>query len=299
MVCLEGGFFAYRLGLVATYDGSIVDSVGELHKPCTVLPKGCFQKAGRNRSQVTGSANPVVLKHLGRFGTYAGYPADREILEELQCVLGTNHPQAVGLCFFGGDFGQVLAVRDACRDRDSDFLSDLFSNACGYESPVFGSHVEITLVHRDSFHKRRVPLTYLEHGLGSLRVLAHVRRQIDAVRAKPVRLGYGHGRAHAVLARLVRAGGNDSPGPRLRPDNERFAPVFRVVSHFNGREEGVGIYQDDDSGPRGQQALLPGKVYQVRRDRVGVASTDPDGGSSREEAAREKVRRVFPADREL
>ena len=65
------------------------------------------------------------------------------------------------------------------------------------------------------------------------------------VRAKPDHPAHGHGRTDAVFPGLIGARGDHAAFVRPAADDDRFAPVFRVVALFHGGEKGVQVAEED------------------------------------------------------
>ena len=73
----------------------------------------------------------------------------------------------------------------------------------------------------------------------------HVDRQEDGVRAEPLGLDDGHGRAHAEGARLVGAGGDDPARAPAPADDDRQAAQLGAPRLLDRGEEGVHVDVED------------------------------------------------------
>jgi hypothetical protein len=101
--------------------------------PTLFLAKLLHEMLQRLPAQVAPGKDAHAVHLLGRLAPHAPDARHVEAVDELLCLIGMNHAEAVGLALVGGYLRQKLTVRHPCRGRQSgcldnallDFLGDI------------------------------------------------------------------------------------------------------------------------------------------------------------------------------
>ena len=198
-----------------------------------------------NCGHLADRPDPAVVQALCGLRSDAPQTLDRERMEEVELAVGWHDEQAVRLGDPARDLGEELRPRHADRDRETDAVAHIPTQArrdLGRRpgDPPHATDVEERLVDRQPFDERRRVLEDLEHRLAGLGVRRHPRGDDDRVGAESTRVPPAHRRSDAVRLGLVARREHDAC-----PDDHGTAAQACVVPLLDRREERVDVGVQD------------------------------------------------------
>ena len=227
------------------------------HAAAVVVVRQCVEVPARRASEhrherllrqlghLADRPDPAVVQALCGLRSDAPQTLDRERMEEVELAVGWHDEQAVRLGDPARDLGEELRPRHADRDRETDAVAHIPTQArrdLGRRpgDPPHATDVEERLVDRQPLDERRRVLEDLEHRLAGLGVRRHPRGDDDRVGAESTRVPPAHRRSDAVRLGLVARREHDAC-----PDDHGAAAQACVVPLLDRREERVDVGVQD------------------------------------------------------
>ena len=244
----EGVLGADRLPRPVGLDLPVAEAAGEV---VIIVAAGAeiVGEEGAALSAKVGAGDDSEARHLLRgLRADAVEARDRKRSDERLALARRHHAQAVRLVLVAGKLGEELVVGDPGRGGEAglgaDPGADLLGDDGGDADPlqVLGD-VEIGLVERERLDQLRIVGEDRADLLGDGAIGIEARLDEDEPGAAALRARRGHGRADAIVARLVAR--RSDHAAHSAADRDRLAAQRRIVALLDRGVEGVHVDMDD------------------------------------------------------
>ena len=200
----------------------------------------------RNLAQIIARKDAHAVHTCCRLRANAPKLLYRQIGYEVECLVGMNHGHAIWLAVVGSHLGKKLAIRNACRGCEMQFVGYALSYFSRYVyrhlyTFLIISNVEESLVNRQWLYLVGIVFEYLVHLLRHSLILFPIASHHYQLRAESVRSLYRHSGMNSPTACFIARRRHHTTRTVVAHRN-RFSAQFRIVSLLYRSKESIHIY---------------------------------------------------------
>lgn len=157
-VALKGALASHAFALSLRFDRPMVDATCKVVVEMACFAEESYEVLFRALSKVFACVDASTYHALGRDTPHSPKRLDGQLVDEVDGTRGVNGAKAIGLAVVGGNFGQELIVRNACRSREMQFVADALLDVASdvggqRNAPLVVRDIEECLVERERFDK--------------------------------------------------------------------------------------------------------------------------------------------------